>query len=130
MAAEKTIRVLIIDDSESMRLSLHRFVSAFKDLEWVGESSNGLDVLDECDRLDPDVLLIDVALPHTDVAQMTRSIRALFPQTQVIGTVGFEDRAVIEPILRAGAVSCVSKNAAIQLIADAVRQAAHAPSPA
>jgi len=126
MAVEKTIKVLIIDDSESMRLSLHRFLNVFGDLEWVGESSNGSDALVECARLSPDVVLIDVALPHVDVAQITRSIRDHFPETQVIGTVGFEEQAVIEAMLHAGAIACVSKNASVYLIADAVRKAAQA----
>jgi len=124
MATQKTIRVLVIDDSESMRLSLHRFLSVFEDLEWVGESTNGLDAIEECGRLCPDVVLIDVVLPHVDVAHMTRSIRTRFPQLQVIGTVGFEERTITEPILKAGAVQCVSKNASVFLIADAVRRAA------
>lgn len=124
MAAEKTIKVLIIDDSESIRVSLHRFLNVFRDLEWVGESSNGSDALIECARLSPDVVLIDVALPHIDVSQVTRSIRYLFPGTQVIGTVGFEEQAVIESILDAGAIRCVSKMQNIYLIVDAVRQAA------
>ena len=124
MTAEKTIKVLIIDDSESIRLSLHRFLNVFRDLEWVGESSNGADALMECARLGPDVVLIDVALPHVDVAQITRSIRYHFPATQVIGTVGFEEQALIESILEAGAFQCVSKMQNIYLIVDAVRQAA------
>ena len=124
MATGKPIRVFITDDSESMRLSLYRLLNVFGDLEWVGESSNGLDLIEECHHLCPDVVLIDVALPHVDVAQITRSIRGCFPQTQVIGMVGFEDKAFAESILRAGAIQCVSKNASIYLIADALRQAA------
>jgi len=123
MALEKTIKVLVIDDSETMRHSLHRFLNAFGNLQWVGESSNGLDTIGECERLCPDVILIDVAIPHIDVAQLTQSIRSRFPHTQVIGTAGFEDQAIIEKVLQAGAFVCVSKNANIFLIADAVRRA-------
>jgi DNA-binding NarL/FixJ family response regulator len=126
MTPENVIKVLVIDDSESMRLSLHRFLDVFSDLQWVGESTNGLDTIEECERLCPDVVLIDVAIPHVDVPQLTRSIRNRFPHTQVIGAAGFEEQATIDLILEAGAFLCVAKNANISLIADAVRQAAHA----
>ena len=108
MAAVKTIRVFVIDDSESIRHSLRQFLSVFADLEWVGESSDGQDTLAQCELLQPDVILIDVALPHIDVAQTTRQIRERFPLTQVIGITSFEEPAFIAEILKAGAMLCFS----------------------
>jgi DNA-binding NarL/FixJ family response regulator len=129
MVVKKTIGVLVIDDAESIRLSFHRFLDAFTDLRWIGESSDGRNIVDDCTRLQPDVILIDVALPHVNVAEATHAIRSQFPSIQVIGTVGFEDRSITDPILHAGAALCISKNANILLIADAVRQAAHQIDP-
>ena len=126
MATAKLIRVLIIDDSESMRLSLHRFLNAFNDMEWVGESSNGLGIITEIERLRPDVVLVDIVIPHVDISELTRTIRTRFPNIQVIGTAGFEDQSIIDKVIQAGAFLCVSKNASIFLWADAVRQAAQA----
>jgi DNA-binding NarL/FixJ family response regulator len=118
----KNIRVLVIDDSESIQFSLHQVLIAFPDLEWVGESRRGEDALELCEQLHPDVVLLDVGLPHVDVAQITHLIRERFPLTQVIGIAGFEEQTIIKQVLGAGAIRCVSKDADITRIADAVRQ--------
>jgi len=124
MTTEKTIGVLVVDDAESIRLSFHQLVDAFPDLLWLGESSDGRSVLVDCERLCPDGVLIDVALPHVSVAEITHQIGSRFPQIRVIGLVGFEDNSVTQPILQAGAVSCISKSADVLLIAETVRWAA------
>ncbi|HVO43478.1 MAG TPA: response regulator transcription factor [Aggregatilineales bacterium] len=121
MAAEEPIRVFVIDDSESMRLSLKQMLSVFADFLWVGESRDGQDVLEQCEALHPDVVLMDVGLPHVDVANLTRLIREHFPLTQVIGITGFEEQSLINQMLKAGAVVCLPKHASVTLIADAIR---------
>jgi len=118
------IRVMVIDDSESVRLSLHQCLAAFADFEWVGESSDGQDTLEQCERLHPDVVLLDVILPHVDVIQMTRLIRERFPRTQVIGISGFEEPIHRDLMLRAGAKRCLPKTAQIWQLAETVRQVA------
>ncbi len=126
MTVENKIRVLVIDDSESMRLSLYQVLSVFADFQWIGESHDGQDVLEQCAQLHPDVVLIDVGLLHVDVAQVTRQIRERFPLIQVIGITGFEEQALINRVLQAGAALCLSKESNIVRIAEAVRQVAHA----
>jgi DNA-binding NarL/FixJ family response regulator len=126
MTAEKKIRVLVIDDSESMRLSLYQVLSVFVDFQWVGESHDGQDALEQCAQLHPDVVLIDVGLLHIDVARVTHQIRERFPLTQVIGITGFEEQALINRVLQAGAALCLSKESNIVLIAEAVRRVARA----
>ena len=122
MPDEQPIKVLVVDDSESMRISLHALLGVFADLRWIGESSDGHDILEQCERLQPHVVLIDVALPHIDVPHTIRVIRERFPLLQVIGITGFEDKRSIDKILEAGAVLCLPKNANVLLIANAVRQ--------
>jgi len=128
MTHSKRIRVLVIDDSESIRFSLRQVLAAFADLQWVGESQDGHDVLEQCERLRPDAVLMDVALTHVDVPQTVRLIREHFPVTYVIGIAGFEEQSLIAQVLQAGATLYLSKNANVVQIADAVRQVAQLAS--
>jgi DNA-binding NarL/FixJ family response regulator len=122
MPVGKTIRVLVIDDSEAMRFGLYQVLSAFADFEWVGESSDGQEIMDLCRQLVPDVVLLDAGLPHIDVAAVTRQLRAQFPAIQVVGITGFEVPIFRERMLEAGAVAIIPKNATIgELIAAILR---------
>ena len=128
MNTKAMIRILVIDDSESMRHTLQQCFDAFDDLEWVGESSDGQDALIQCTRLHPDVVFIDVALPRTDVAQVIRLIHEECPKTQVIATISFEEQATIDAVMEAGAALCLSKYTPVTHIADVVRQVAQSVS--
>ena len=116
------IRILVIDDSESMRHTLQQCFDAFDDLEWVGESSEEQDALVQCARLNPDVILMDVALPRTDVAQLIHQIHNESPDSQIIGTISFEEQATIDTVMKAGAALCLSKYTPVTRIAEVVRQ--------
>jgi DNA-binding NarL/FixJ family response regulator len=118
----KAIRVLVMDDSEAMRYSLHQCIAAFTDLEWVGEASALAEALAKCEQLQPRVVLIDVSLSHVDVADTTRQLRQHFPLLRIIATVGFEDQSIIQPILEAGAELCLPKHASVLKIAESIRQ--------
>ncbi len=121
MVADFTIHVLVVDDSEAVRYGLRQSLSAFADLEWVGDAAAGSDALELCETLHPDVVLLDARLPHLDLPQLTRAIRLHFPSIQVIVLASFEDAAALQPILTAGAALSLPKDAPITQLADAVR---------
>lgn len=125
MNVQKKVRVLVIDDSEVMRHSLRQVLSAFDDLEWVGESADGYDALALCSAVLPDVVLCDVGLLHIEVPQLIYAIRDRYPHTQIIGITSFEDRYIIDQVLQAGAILCLSKDTSVSQIADSVRKVAH-----
>jgi two-component system response regulator DesR len=117
------IKVLVIDDSESIRTSLKAFLSAFADFDWVGESSDGQDSLCQIEGLQPDVVLLDAALSHSDVARLTSLIRQRFPATQVIGITNRHENDSSLRMIAAGAVLCIAKTVPAQQMADAIRTA-------
>lgn len=130
MAPQHSIRVLVVDDSDALRLGLRQVLSVFPDLKWVGESRDGTDVVEQCQRLVPEVILFDTGLTHIDVLQTIHSIREHFPLVQVIGITSFEEQPQIDRILKAGAAVCISKNAPISAIADSIRFTAQPQDPA
>jgi len=119
------IKVLVIDDSESIRTSLKAFLSAFVDFNWVGESSESRDGLCQIETLQPDVVLLDAALNHSDVEQLTTLIRQRFPLIQVIGITNRHENDHSQRMIEAGAAMCVPKTASILQMAEAIRSAYH-----
>jgi NarL family two-component system response regulator LiaR len=125
MTETNTIRVLIVDDHALVRAGLKFFLIAFDDFELVGEASNGEEAIQVCCRLEPDVVLMDLAMPGMGGAAATRSIRHQCPQVRVIALTNFQDVEMVQEALQAGAIGYLLKNVTADELATAVR-AAHA----
>jgi NarL family two-component system response regulator LiaR len=119
------IRVMIVDDHDMVRRGLAAFLGVKSDLKLVGEARNGREALDSCDELQPDVILMDLVMPEMDGATATQAIRDRSPDIQVIALTSFQEQALVEEALRAGAISYLLKNVSANELADAIR-AAHA----
>jgi two-component system, NarL family, response regulator LiaR len=122
------IRVLIVDDHSLVRTGLKLFVMAFDDLELVGEASSGEEAIRTCCQLQPDVVLMDLAMPGIGGAAATRAIREQCPQIRVITLTNFQDIEMVQEALRAGAIGYLLKNVTAEELAAAIR-AAHAGRP-
>ena len=104
------IRVLIADDHGAVRLGLRSLLELHDDIEVVGEASDGLEAVDLASRFQPDIVLMDLAMPELDGIGATRRIRALSPSTQVIVLTSFsEDKHIIFAV-KAGASSYLLKD--------------------
>ncbi len=73
------IRVLIADDHVMVRTELATMLKAFEELEFVGEASNGQVAIEMCDRLLPDLVLMDMNMPILDGVIATRMIHERHP---------------------------------------------------
>jgi two-component system secretion response regulator SsrB len=119
------IRVFVVDDSESIRSSLAQMIDAFADLEWVGDSDELRHIFEICRETQPDIILLDVGLPHTDIADIIAHLRCAFPTLHIIGLTSFEEVGLIRAILNAGATLCLSKMASTALLVEAIRWATY-----
>ncbi|NIV31474.1 MAG: response regulator [Anaerolineae bacterium] len=122
------IRVLIVDDHSMVRTGLATFIRVNPDLELVGEARNGQEALELCERLEPDVALMDLIMPRMGGVAATRAIRERWPQIQVIALTSFKDQDLVEEALNAGAISYLLKDVSVDELAKAIR-AAHAGQP-
>ena len=128
MSAPNPIRVMIVDDHDMVRRGLAAFLKTKPDLELVCEASNGKEALHMCEQVQPDIVLMDLVMPEIDGPEATRIIRERWPQVQVIALTSFQEKELIQEVLRAGAISYLLKNVSVDDLAEAIR-AAHAGRP-
>jgi NarL family two-component system response regulator LiaR len=118
------VRVIIVDEQDQVRNGLAVLLEAFEDLVLVGTAANGEEAIQLCDRIEPDVVLMDLFMAKSDGITITRTLRQRHPQIQVVALIGFSDEEMLKEVLKAGAAGYVSKNASIDRIAETIRASA------
>ncbi|MGI5241781.1 response regulator [Dactylosporangium sp. CA-139066] len=118
-------RVLIVDDDDLMRAGLRAILSTDDAIEVVDEATNGAQAVQKAVHHGPDVVLMDVRMPHLDGIAATRQITAAVPHARILVLTTFEDEEYIFGALNAGASGFLLKRtqpeqliAAIHTIAD------------
>ena len=125
MSESKPIRVLLVDDHAVVRSGLGAFLLVYDDLDLVGEAGGGEEAVRLCEKLQPDVVLMDLVMPGMDGAAATHVIRERWPHIQVVALTSFKERDLVQGVLEAGAIGYMLKNVSADELADAIR-AAHA----
>src|SRR6185436_7317892 len=75
--ARMNIRVLLVDDENLVRVGFRLILESERDIDVVGEATNGVEAVEATKKLDPDVILMDVQMPIQDGLAATREISAL-----------------------------------------------------
>ncbi|MBK8020768.1 MAG: response regulator transcription factor [Chloroflexi bacterium] len=117
------IRVFITDDHNMVRKGLTTLLEEFEDLLVIGEASDGELALNFCRLNCPDVVLMDMVMPHMDGVTATAKIRAACPDTQVIALTSFSDETSVQSALKAGAIGYLMKSVSGDDLAEAIRNA-------
>jgi two-component system, NarL family, response regulator NreC len=115
------IRVLIADDHTLLRESLRSLMSTANDIEVVGEAEDGLDAINKTAQLQPDIILMDIAMPNVNGLQATRIIRKQNPSTKVLVLTMYETEQYILEMLRVGASGYTLKKAPASELISAIR---------
>jgi NarL family two-component system response regulator LiaR len=115
------IRVLIADDHTLVRDGTRRILESEKDLEVVAEASNGEEAVALTSSLRPDIAIIDIAMPVLDGIEVTRQIKALYPETAILILTAHDNDQFIYNLLEAGAAGYLLKSVRSQELVDAVR---------
>ncbi len=97
------IKVLIADDHHVVRRGLLFFLKTQKDIQVVGEATNGKEAVDLTAILKPDIVLMDLVMPEMDGIQATKLIKKQFPDIHVLMLTSFSDRDHVIPAIEAGA---------------------------
>jgi NarL family two-component system response regulator LiaR len=128
MNTPQVIQVMLVDDHNVVRSGLATFLRAYEDLELVGEAKNGLEAYQLCQRIKPDVILMDLMMPEMDGIAATKAILADFPEIKIIAMTSFEEEELVQGVLAAGAISYLLKNVTSDELAKAIRDAASGKS--
>lgn len=123
MTGQDKIKVLIVDDHDMVRHGLTVLLQTFPDFEVVGQIGDPRMLMTFCAAVQPDVVLMDVLMPHIDGVMATRMLRDKYPQIQIVALTSSADETRISEMLNAGAISYILKTGSIDDVADAVMAA-------
>ncbi|WP_337191554.1 response regulator transcription factor [Nocardioides flavescens] len=123
-----SVRVLLVDDQELIRAGLRGLLRSRSGFEVVGELPDGAEVVAEVARTRPDVVVMDVRMPHVDGVTATRALREVSDAPPVLVLTTFEDDEVLAGALRAGAAGFLLKGVPAADLQRAVRTVAEGGS--
>ncbi len=107
--AAKKITVIIADDQTLFREGIKDLLENEKNIQVVAEAADGREALRLVKKLRPNVILLDIKLPHMDGIEATRQIHKECPTTNVLILSGYEDEAHVMEAIQAGANGYLSK---------------------
>ena len=120
------IKVLLVDDHKIVRQGVRAYLHTFPDIQVVAEADSGAAAVSAVAQNAPDVVLMDLEMPgELDGIAVTRQIRKLRPETQVIVVTSHHQDEYIFPAVRAGAISYLLKDVEPDELVAAIRKAAH-----
>ncbi len=115
------IRVLIADDHAILREGVRALLQATEDIEVAGEAADGLQAVEQARRLDPDVVLMDIAMPGLGGIEATLELKKVGSRARVLVMSQYEDREYVRRLLKAGVSGYVLKKSAGAELANAIR---------
>ena len=105
----KTVRVLLVDDHEVVRLGLSTLLEDVAGVILVGEAGSGREALQACESLEPDLVILDIRLPDQSGVEVCRQIKARWPRIKVIILTSYVSEDLIAETILAGAAGYVRK---------------------
>jgi len=120
----RPIRVLIADDQTIVRRGTRALLNQVDDVEVVGEAANGAEAITLAQRLQPDVILMDLVMPEVDGIAATERIVTDNPSARVIALTSFGSDDKLLPTIRAGALGYLLKDADTESLLQAIRRVA------
>lgn len=119
------IKVVLADDHAVVRAGVKAVLGSAKDIQVIGEASNGRDAVAMVERLNPDVIVMDLSMGEMDGITATKEMVANETKTKILILTMHAEDAYLVKVLEAGASGYLVKSAADRELVDAVRAVAH-----
>ena len=116
----KNLRILIADDHELMRSGVRLLIETNPDWQVCGEAKNGREAVALAQKLQPDVAVLDVAMPELNGLEATRQIKRLSPETEVLILTGLTVEQMVHDVFAAGARGYIYKTDAGKQLVNAI----------
>jgi DNA-binding NarL/FixJ family response regulator len=120
----KRTRILLVDDHAVVRQGFKMILGAQADMEVAGEAANGREAVELAAQLNPDIVVMDVAMPELNGIEATRRLLAANPHIRVIALSMHKDSVYVREILRAGARGYLLKDSGADDLVKAIRAVA------
>jgi DNA-binding NarL/FixJ family response regulator len=120
---ETTLRILIVDDHQSVRVLLRTILESIPGWEVCGEANNGAAAIKYAQRLRPHIIVMDLMMPECNGLEATKQVLKSDPETRIILTTLHEFPTFPEEARRVGACGCFSKEESGRHLVPAVRVA-------
>jgi DNA-binding NarL/FixJ family response regulator len=114
-------KILLADDHQIVREGLKSLLNSHEDMEVVGEARDGRSAVEMAKELSPDVVIMDVGMPHLNGIEATRQITSREPEAKVVALSMHSDRRFMGEMLKAGAKGYLLKDGAFEELATAIR---------
>lgn len=114
----KVIRILLVDDHAVMRAGTRRFLEDEHDFLVVGEAADGDEALELAERIEADVVLLDINLPRVDGVKTARLLRQRKPGWRIVILTGYNSEAALHALYRLGVDGYLMKTSSdVELVA-------------
>jgi DNA-binding NarL/FixJ family response regulator len=120
-ASSSALRILVADDHLVYRIGIRTLLSSEPGMKVVGEASDGAAAIDLYRHEQPDVMLLDLRMPHKGGIEVVQTIRAEFPNARILIVTSYQTEEEIFQVLRAGALGYILKDMGREMLIEAIR---------
>lgn len=117
-----TIRVLFVDDHEMVRIGISSYLSTQEDISVIGEAASGREGIEKAEKLEPDVILMDLVMDDMNGIEATQHIKKNQPSVKLVMLTSFIEDNEVYQALDAGVDSYILKTTSADDIANAIRK--------
>jgi DNA-binding NarL/FixJ family response regulator len=118
------IRVFLADDHVCVRDGIKGLINAELDMTVIGEADNGGSLLEQCKKLHPDVIVLDISMPGMNGVEIARQLKPLSPKLKTLVLTIHDSTAYLRQMLEAGAAGYLVKRATTEELIHAIRSVA------
>lgn len=123
MPMNPKVRVLLVDDHGVVRQGMKLYLAADSSIEVVGEANNGQEALTQVEKLEPNVVIMDLLMPVMDGISAIREIKKHFPEVEIVAVTSvLEDKKVVDAV-QAGAMGYLLKDTDAAALSEAIHAA-------
>jgi NarL family two-component system response regulator LiaR len=114
------IRIVIADDHAIVRKGLHMLITSEPDLEVVGEATNGIEAAQQARLLQPDIMLLDLIMPHQGGLEAIPQVKQVSPETRILVLTSFAEDDKVFSAIKAGALGYLLKDSSPEQLLQAI----------